>query len=297
MSYPHPLLHLTSPRLASKWCNQQREEGRTIGFVPTMGALHGGHLSLIECALEENDVVCSSIFVNPLQFNDQKDFEHYPRDLDTDFSHLQRSGCTMVFTGTINDFFPEANDPQRIKMVDPGPYAQGLEGDFRPGHFAGVCTIIERLFKTVGDGRCYFGEKDYQQSMLVQTLARRLGAPDVVICPTIREPSGLAMSSRNVLLGKTGLSRAAMVYQSLQYAQQCWREGEQDATTLRRAIREILDGAGIEVEYADLREEGHWTSDSPMGKMKCPRALIAVTIEGVRLIDNLYLPSSPETSG
>ncbi|MDP6122461.1 MAG: pantoate--beta-alanine ligase [Arenicellales bacterium] len=294
MSPTQPLLHLTSPQLASKWCNQQREGGETIGFVPTMGALHRGHLSLVERAADENDLVCASIFVNPLQFNNEGDFERYPQDLDMDFAHLERAGCAMVFTGTMNDFFPEATNPERIRTLDPGICAQGLEGDFRPGHFAGVCTIVERLFKTVGEGRSYFGEKDYQQSRLVLELAQRLGSPEVVICPTIREPSGLAMSSRNRLLSKTGRNKAAIIHQSLQHARQCWRDGEHDAKKIRNEMRSVLERAELEIEYADLREESNWSADSPQGIMDRPRALIAVRIEGVRLIDNLYLPPSPE---
>ncbi|MEA3291285.1 MAG: pantoate--beta-alanine ligase, partial [Pseudomonadota bacterium] len=155
----HPddmILHLPDPTGARRWCSRQRASQRSIGFVPTMGALHEGHLSLVRRSLEENGVTCASIFVNPLQFNDSGDFSNYPKDIDSDLQLLQEIGCDMVFSGTLGQFFPEAEDLDKIELADPGPHALGLEGAHRPSHFHGVRAICERLFRTVGPGRAYF---------------------------------------------------------------------------------------------------------------------------------------------
>ncbi len=204
---------LPDPQTASRWCSRQRARRRTIGYVPTMGALHRGHLSLVERAVRENDVACASIFVNPLQFNNAADLQKYPRDMQRDIALLERAGCDMVYTGTLAQFFPEvdvgdagdggAGDDVSdgvaggyagvIKPGDAGPAARGLEGAARPGHLQGVCAIVERLFNTVGACTAYFGEKDFQQTLVIADLAKRFERVAVVVCPTVREPSGLAM--------------------------------------------------------------------------------------------------------
>ena len=181
------MLHLDSPAEAAHWCATQRERGRTIGFVPTMGALHNGHLSLITRACEENTACCASIFINPLQFEDTEDYDAYPRDTESDLALLEAHGCNMVFMGSLHQFFPEISDINEIKTLPAGPYGSGLEEQFRPGHLDGVRTIVERLFLTVGASRVYFGEKDFQQTLVVLDLAREMGYPEVVVCPTVRE--------------------------------------------------------------------------------------------------------------
>lgn len=286
------VLRLPDPESAQRWCAEQRAEGRTVGFVPTMGALHEGHLSLVRRAVAENDVTCVSIFVNPLQFNDPNDLAGYPRDYEGDVAHLERVGCDMVFTGTPEQFFPEAESAEQIVSRDPGPCAEGLEGTGRPGHFAGVATICERLFKTVGPSRAYFGEKDFQQTLVVQDLARALGYPEIVVCLTAREPSGLACSSRNVLLKETEREQAACVSRALFAARKTWQAGERDVAKLRNVILRELEGGGVYVEYAELRDPLAWTAESPTGKMVRAQALIAARIGKVRLIDNLRLDES-----
>lgn len=289
------ILHLPGPAGARRWCNQQRAGQRRIGFVPTMGALHEGHLSLVRRSLEENDVACVSIFVNPLQFNDPGDFSNYPKEMGKDLQLLNEIGCDMVFSGTLGQFFPDTVAPGQIEMVDPGPHARGLEGAHRPGHFHGVRAICERLFRTVGPCRAYFGEKDFQQTLVVKDLAGDLGYPEIVVGPTSREPSGLARSSRNALLSDANRATfAAVIYQALTDARHAWREGERSPARLREIMRAKLDTPGIEIEYADLRDPLAWSADSPGQPMERARALIAVDIGGVRLIDNLRLDGEEE---
>ncbi len=283
------ILDLPNPQRAAQWCIAQRAAGRTLGFVPTMGALHEGHLSLVRHAVSRNDATCASIFVNPLQFNDTGDFERYPRDHAFDKQLLQDEGCDMVFTGTLTQFFPNASNFKDIKTLDPGKFAQGLEGDYRPRHFAGVCTIVERLFKTVGYCTAYFGEKDFQQTLVVKDLARTMGYPGINIRPTIREQDGLALSSRNVLLTAQDRTRAVCLYNALMAAKKSWRQGERDAERLRSVMREILVEADVKIDYADVRDPEHWQTHSPNGKMERARALIAVHLGKVRLIDNMQL--------
>ncbi len=290
------MLHLPDPPSAHGWCSAQREAGRSVGYVPTMGALHEGHLSLVRRSLEENDVTCVSIFVNPLQFDDPGDYERYPRDHEADRRELERVGCDMAFEGTLSGFFPELESLENIPLRDPGPHGWGLEGEHRPGHLAGVRTIVERLFRTVGPCRAYFGEKDFQQCLVVRDLAAEMGYPEVLVCPTSRERSGLARSSRNVQLNDLDKRRAACVYRALARARELWRSGVHEAESLRAVMREELEGADVEVEYADVRDPQHWQADSPRGTMARAQALIAIRIGGVRLIDNMRLDAAGASS-
>lgn len=283
------ILRLPDPVSAQTWCHEQRAAGRSIGFVPTMGALHEGHLSLVRRAVIENDVACVSIFVNPLQFNDPDDLARYPRNFDDDAQQLEDVGCNMVFSGTLEQFFPNIEEPNDIDKRDPGPAAQGLEGAGRPGHFAGVATICERLFNIVGPGRAYFGEKDFQQTLVVKDLVRQIGYPEIVVCPTAREPSGLAYSSRNVLLTDSERELAACLSRALFSARHAWHQGERDARKLRDVMLRELDVDGIRVEYAELRDPHDWRPEAPVGSLACAQALIAAQIGKARLIDNLRL--------
>ncbi len=283
------VVHLPDPDSARGWCAEQRAAGRSIGFVPTMGGLHEGHLSLVRRAVAENEITCVSIFVNPLQFNDPGDLASYPRNLDDDIRQLQDIGCDMVFTGTFEQFFPDVESPEDIVQRDPGPGADGVEGAGRPGHFAGVATICERLFKVVGSARTYFGEKDFQQTLVVKDLARALGYPEIVVCPTVREPSGLAYSSRNVLLTDSERERAACISRALFSARHAWHQGECEAGKLREVMLRELDVDGIDVEYAELRDPHDWRPEAPAGSLVRAQALIAARIGKARLIDNLRL--------
>ena len=283
------MLHLDSPTEAARWCSAQRDHGRTIGFVPTMGALHSGHLSLVTRACNENTACCASIFINPLQFEDAEDYDAYPRDTESDLALLNSRGCDMVFMGSLHQFFPEISDINEIKTLSAGPHGSGLEGQFRPGHLDGVTTIVERLFRTVGAARVYFGEKDFQQTLVVSDLARGMGYPEVVVCPTVREDSGLALSSRNVLLSTDEKTRAQRIYPALLAARDAWSSGERDPGRLSAIMMECLSLDGLVVEYAEVRDPGHWISEPQATPLEHAQALIAVRVGSVRLIDNLRL--------
>jgi pantoate--beta-alanine ligase len=287
------MLRFTSPAEAGTWCRDVVRGGRTLGFVPTMGALHEGHLGLVRRACAENDAACASVFVNPLQFNDRRDFERYPRDFEHDAELLGGIGLDMVFTGTLAGFFPGAVradgtlDPARLR--DPGPSALGLEGEHRPGHFAGVATIVERLFDIVRPTRAYFGQKDFQQTLVVRELARRRGGPTIVVCPTSREPSGLARSSRNELLSREAREQALALSRGLALARSAWSGGERDTARLQEVLADGVRAPGVELEYAAVRDPRRSPAEDPRGKLERGIALVAARVGGVRLIDNMPL--------
>ena len=289
------ITRLEDPDSAARWCAVERGAGRTLGLVPTMGALHEGHLGLVRRAVAENDRACVSVFVNPLQFDERADFERYPRDLARDAELLAEVGCDMVFTGALGQFFPgSGGDIDRVERRDPGPAAASLEGEHRPGHFDGVATIVARLFEVVRPDRAYFGLKDFQQSLVVAHLARALGFPEVVACPTSREPSGLARSSRNELLSAAQRDEAAAIHRALAAARRFWAAGERDPGELAAGMRRVLEGTSLAVEYAELRDPGAWTPEQPAGPLERAVALIAARAGAVRLIDNLRLDGDGE---
>jgi pantoate--beta-alanine ligase len=274
------------------WSAERRRGGERIGFIPTMGALHEGHATLVRRARAENEAVCVSIFVNPLQFDDPRDFERYPRDLEQDRERLAQEGCDLVLTGTLAQFFPEARGG-RPAARDPGPDAPGLEGEFRPGHFAGVATICARLFELVRPMRAYFGEKDYQQCRVVQHVARTLGEPEIVVCPTSRDDDGLARSSRNQLLATGERERALVLSRALFAARAAWRAGERRAERLEELLRAALEVPGVAPEYAVVRDPARFTEPA-RGALTRARALVAARVGPVRLIDNLELGAASE---
>lgn len=288
-------IFLESPQQASKWCVGQRNENKTVGYVPTMGALHEGHLSLVRRSVEQNDATCVSIFVNPLQFNNPDDLKKYPRDTHRDIALLAKHQCDMVYTGSLLTFFPEYDDESMIlsalsECTESQSIAmQGLEADFRPGHLEGVEAIVERLLATVGSCRTYFGEKDFQQLLVVKDIARRIGNVEVVPCSTRREQSGLAMSSRNSRLDQPQTILAATLYKALQAARDAWVTGERSPARLQAVMNDVLRVDGIKVEYAEIRDPNRWTSVQPGDTLQHAQALIAAWIGEVRLIDNLRL--------
>ncbi len=286
-------LALDTPAEARAWCAARRRAGRTIGFVPTMGALHEGHLELVRRAARETDAAVVSVFVNPLQFGDKADFERYRRDFAGDVALLSSAGCAMAFTGTLAQFFPTELSPDgelpRAHLVDPGPAALGLEGEFRPGHFAGVATIVARLFDVVGPTTAFFGEKDFQQTLVVRDLARRRGGPPIVVCPTSREASGLARSSRNERLSAEQRAQAVAIVRALRAARERWRAGERRPGLLADALRAVLAETPLQVEYAAVRDPERWTAAEPAAPLSRAQALIAARLGGVRLIDNMRL--------
>jgi pantoate--beta-alanine ligase len=287
------ILLCRDPAEARDWCARVRGEGKTLGFIPTMGALHAGHLALARTARAENDSVCVSVFVNPLQFDERSDFDRYPRDFEGDARMLGEIGASMVFTGTLPQFFPgelsSAGTFPKAALRDPGPRSVGLEGDLRPGHFAGVATIVARLFEIVRPDRAYFGQKDFQQTLVVRDLARAMGFPEIVVCPTVREASGLAMSSRNQLLSPEDRRTATVLARSLEAAQEAWSRGAREARALSAAMREVLASAAVTVEYAAARDPETWTRGDPPGRLERAVALVAARVSSVRLIDNRIL--------
>ena len=283
---------LSSPQSAAQWCEQRRKEKNRIGYVPTMGALHAGHISLVARSVRENAVTCASIFINPLQFENPDDLKKYPQNIEQDIEVLQRAGCDMVYTGSLQQFFPQATDMRHIKMQHPGVAGQGLEGISRVGHLEGVVTIVERLFHTTGSCSAYFGEKDYQQTLVVRHLAHRLRHQglhiNVITCPTIRESCGLAMSSRNQRLNAPQKQIASRIYQALSQAKASWHSGEHNPSVLQQQMRQKLTHPHIAIDYVAVRDQDNWSADTPT-EITHARALVAAHVGEVRLIDNLYL--------
>jgi pantoate--beta-alanine ligase len=235
--------------MARKACDAARSAGRTVGFVPTMGAFHDGHVSLIRRARDERDAVVVSIFVNPLQFGPGEDLSRYPRDEERDLSMAGELGVDVVFAPTIEEMYPAG---QPAVTVDPGPLGDRLEGAVRPGHFRGVATVVAKLFEVVGPSTAYFGEKDAQQLAVIRRMVRDLSFPiDVVGCPTVREFDGLAMSSRNAYLSPVQREAAGCLFLALSEAAEMARGGERDAARLVAAMaREIGATPEAGIDYA-----------------------------------------------
>ncbi|MDR2534096.1 MAG: pantoate--beta-alanine ligase [Tannerellaceae bacterium] len=205
------IIHTTSS--LKRELDALRASGKTIGFVPTMGALHRGHISLVSKCAEANDACVASIFVNPNQFNDPSDFDLYPRNAKADCELLEESGCAIAFIPAVAEIYPTPD----ARVFNLGSLAEVMEGACRPGHFNGVAQVITRLFDIVGECRAYFGLKDYQQLAVIASLVRRLSLPvKLVACPTVREPDGLAMSSRNMRLSPAERSAAPVIYRTLE---------------------------------------------------------------------------------
>ncbi len=260
-----------------------------------MGALHEGHLALVRNAAKNNDVCCASIFVNPLQFNNPEDLAKYPANPDRDYLLLEKANCNMVYTGSLQQFFPDSPDLDDIPLLDAGNAAAGLEGDWRPGHLEGVATIVDRLFRTVGDCSAYFGEKDFQQTLIVGELAKNLARENrkinVIVHPTIREQSGLALSSRNQRLSPYQRTLAPKLYETLCTARDAWQNGFKDAVKLEQIMRQTLQHPQIRLEYSAIRDGANWSRQPPATGIESPRALLAAWLGEVRLIDNLFLGS------
>jgi len=275
--------------MARKVCDAARSAGRAIGFVPTMGAFHDGHLSLMKRARDERDHVVVSIFVNPLQFGPGEDLSRYPRDEDRDLSIAGELGLDVVFAPSVQEMYP-AGPPE--VTVDPGPLGDRLEGAARPGHFRGVATVVAKLFDVVGPSTAYFGEKDAQQLTVIRRMVRDLSLPiEVVGCPTVRELDGLATSSRNVFLSLEQREAAGCLFLALSEAAQMARGGERDTATLVAAMaREIGATPEARIDYAAVVDDETFEEVSTIAGPA--RALVAARFAETRLIDNLLLPAS-----
>jgi pantoate--beta-alanine ligase len=258
---------------------------RTLGLVPTMGALHAGHLSLIAAALAECDIVAASIFVNPTQFGPNEDFTAYPRPFDADCRKLESAGVHLLFAPSAADMFPATN----TTFIDPGPIATRLDGASRPGHFRGVATIVTRLFNIVAPNRAYFGQKDAAQVAVLRHIVRDLNLPvHLEVCPIVREDDGLAMSSRNRYLSPAERTRALILSRALAAAESLARRGETSAESLRAAMLTVFtEDPETRLDYVAIVDPDTLLPipDTTRGVLLA----VAAHIGHTRLIDNLLL--------
>jgi len=274
---------------ASAWraaLDAERALGRRVGVVPTMGALHAGHRALVETAVAECDTVTVTVFVNPLQFTSADDLVHYPRHLDADVALAAAAGAAIVFAPSVEEMYPDHPTPPATS-VRVGGLGDILEGTSRPGHFDGVATVVAKLFGLAGPSRVYFGEKDYQQLAVVRRLAADLSMPvEVVSCPTVRDPDGLALSSRNARLSSRQRRAAAALYRALRAGRAALDAGDRAPAAVAAAMHRVLAATpGVVPDYAVAVEAA--TLQTPVRLSGPVRLLVAATVGPVRLIDNL----------
>jgi len=261
-----------------------RASAGRVALVPTMGALHAGHVSLVERAVRGTDAVIASIFVNPTQFGPSEDFAAYPRREAEDIALLEKSGCAAAFAPPVAEIYP----PGDATRVTPGPIAAPLEGAARPGHFVGVATVVAKLLAIVRPDIAFFGQKDFQQLRVLQTVARdlRLGA-EVIGCPTVREPDGLALSSRNAYLTPEQRRDAVALSRGLFAARELWTRGERDPHVLRERVRELAGQGGVALEYVSVADP------LTLAELAAPADTAVISLAArvgrARLIDNVLL--------
>jgi pantoate--beta-alanine ligase len=266
-----------------EFLNATRSQGKTIGFVPTMGNLHQGHLDLVNKAAEMSDVVIVSIFVNPMQFGPHEDFDAYPRTLESDCSALANHPCNAVFAPTVREMYPKGVNTE----IDVPSLSTILCGHHRPGHFKGVATVVTKLLNIVQPNVAVFGNKDYQQLQVIRTMVADLLIPVTIVgADTTREPSGLAMSSRNAYLSKEERETAAMLYATLKKIGEALRSDSQVSTTLKQE-KERLTSAGFVLDYLEIRD----AQDLSKSYVEATSAviLVAAKLGQARLIDNLVV--------
>lgn len=269
----------------SNYINQQKKQGKKIGFVPTMGALHKGHLFLIGSCKNENDITVCSIFVNPTQFNNSDDLKNYPVTTEKDIEQLVDSRCDVLFLPSVAEIYPAGHIKQQYPL---GNIETILEGHYRPGHFQGVCEVVDRLLQIVQPAEVYLGQKDYQQCMVIKKLIEITGRAESVILkiiPTVREDDGLAMSSRNLRLDKEQRKLAASIFKELNLIRE--NIGRTSLDELKSRAREHLTKRGFKVDYVEIANANDLsTATDPSHKLV---ALAAATTGTIRLIDNLIL--------
>lgn len=271
----------------SQWLDLHRKESGPVGFVPTMGALHEGHLQLVRESRNAGGITVCSIFVNPTQFNDPGDFEKYPVTLEDDIRLLEQAGCHLLYHPDPADIYP--GGLPRDETYELGYLETILEGAFRPGHYQGVCMVVKRLLEAVRPDRLYLGQKDYQQCLVIERLVQLMGRDQqvqVFRVPTVREPGGLAMSSRNRRLNPEQLEQAKAIWKSLSYIRENLQPGPVSELVSQAAAN--LEAAGFRVDYvslrkADLQELDEWDGQEPLV------ALAAAFLGEVRLIDNILI--------
>lgn len=262
---------------------EKKREGKTVGFVPTMGALHAGHLSLVEQAGKQADFVVISIFVNPTQFNDPNDLIRYPRNLERDLALLKSTACQLVFAPEVDTMYPEP-DTRQFNFGHP---EQVMEGKYRPGHFNGVAQVVSKLFDMIEPDKAFFGQKDFQQIVIVKAMVKKLNLQvEIVSCPIIREAGGLALSSRNERLTPEQRENAAHIYKTLTEAGN--KVGQMNVQELKRWVVEQIDANPyLKTEYFEIVDDENLQTieswDQPLNKVGC----VAVFCGTVRLIDNI----------
>jgi pantoate--beta-alanine ligase len=257
---------------------------KSIGFVPTMGALHHGHISLVQASKEQNETTVCSIFVNPAQFNNKEDFDRYPVTTEKDIELLISSGCDILFLPPQEQVYPTGYEK---KVFDLGKIETMLEGQYRPGHFQGVCNVMDRLLEIVHPQQLYMGQKDYQQCMVVQKLLELSGrrTVELVVEPTMREADGLAMSSRNMRLSVEDREKAPTIYKALTYIQN--NLSQLPLKIIKRTAREMLETQGFTIDYIEIVDA--YTLENTIGHSQKIVALIAASINNIRLFDNMIL--------
>ena len=269
----------------NKLLDEQRSISNKIALVPTMGSLHMGHLSLIEVAKRKSDFVWVTIFINPTQFNDLKDFKSYPKEIDSDIKKITSVSKEInIFIPSLNEMYPEKITLEKFNF---GKIDNILEGKFRPGHFNGVATIVKKLFQIFQPYFVFFGEKDFQQTLIIKKIINKFFQEiNIIICPTIRDKNGLALSSRNALISKNSLSKSAIIFETLQHAKANYVKLNfvDLLETIKNKIEKIKN---FELEYFEIRDEENLEIYSQNDNKKSYRGFISVKVEGIRLIDNL----------
>ena len=276
---------LKSKKTLVDYIERHKEMGKKIGFAPTMGALHQGHLSLYEAAKHENDEVISSIFVNPTQFNNPDDFQKYPKTLEIDLELLEKAKIDAVYIPNVEEMYP---DGLNSKKYDFEGLENEMEGKYRPGHFDGVGTIVEELFRQVQPHNAYFGEKDYQQLAIIKKMIEKTKLPVKIHgVPTLREEDGLAMSSRNVRLTETQRKEATIIYETLEKVKEWFKVISLEE--IKQKVTDIFRNSNFELEYFVIADEKTLKETDFFYKDKNYRAFIVAYAGDVRLIDNMHL--------
>jgi pantoate--beta-alanine ligase len=276
---------LTTIKEMSEEADRLRKSGKKIGFVPTMGALHEGHISLVNRAVKENDVTVVSIFVNPIQFNNPEDLKNYPRDIEKDLTLLKKNNCDLVFCPDEKEIYPE----KISEKYDLGGLDRLMEGQFRPGHFQGVVVVVKRFFDIIRPDSAYFGKKDFQQLSIIKYIVQQLNIPvNIIGCETVREEDGLAKSSRNQLLSSEMRREAPFISQTLFKCREL--KANMDVDQVKKYVHIAFNQSSkLNLEYFEIIGEENLLPVNQWNDKKNTVACIAVWAGNVRLIDNIYL--------
>lgn len=270
----------------TKFLQRQEIIQSSVGFVPTMGALHDGHLSLLKESKKYAEIIVVSIFVNPTQFNNKEDLEKYPTPVSNDILLLEENGCDILFLPEEKEIYPDENSKQ--KHFELGYLENILEGKFRPGHFQGVCLVVERLLNMVTPDFIFLGQKDFQQCLVIERLIKMMGEKiNVIICPILREPTGLAMSSRNLRLNETDKIRASELHEALMFIKN--NLNSNDFSLLKNEAIKKLESEGFKIEYLELASKNGLEIVSEFKNEEDQIILIAAYLGNIRLIDNVLI--------